>query len=381
MQTTTTAPRDALTDAQVRAVLGASAMSVTIDVEVLDSSNEVTDTLGADLRLDAPGSVTYDATRSVGRTLRLRVDRELSWGAVRLRPVMTLSDGTTSAKFDLGVFLPDTPTSVYTGEVGDVRTFDVECYDLLSGLLSPVARTYVVAASTNVATAVAQAVSDSGFSIPVSIAAAGDIGVLAESMTWSARDDVSWLDVINDLLNSAGWRTVWVGPTGTLRSEPFQAAVDKGTEWEYVSTAAKTIVGLGAQVTADLWQAPNKWVFFVDDPLQGEPSEGSTQYTVLNQSVGVTSIDQRGRTITAKRPVEAGSYGALVAEGDRQVENDRVVETTASVMVGPNPLHDHLDVVEFTYADAGMSGRWEVVGWVLPLDGSDMSLSLRKLVG
>ena len=373
MQTLTAAPRDHLTADQVRQIVAGN-ITVDIGADLLDTDGQYLDDLTADLQ--PSGHIEHRSHRVIHRTCRMQLARELQWGAVRIRPWMTLASGGLTMKAYLGVFLLETPT-MSSGE--EPRTWTVEGYDLLAGLNGEVGRTYRVAAGTRVGAAVEQAVADSGLTVTVNISGSGDSPAIPNDMTWSVRDDVTWLRVVNDLLAAGGYRAAYVSAAGSLRSEPYLAPSARPTEWNYDADAADTTVGVAADVEKDLWGVPNTWVFYVDDPAQGEPVEGSTMYTVVNQSDGLTSIDNRGRTVVAKRALEAADYTSLVSQGDQLVEQDRQVVTKAKMTVGPNPLHGHFDIVDVAHPDAGVTGRWQVSSWRLPLDGSDMDLEARSV--
>lgn len=374
MQILTAIPRDGLTADQVRSVLAASHVTVDVGADLLDAAGVFIEDISTDVELG--GHVEHGSFRTVHRTCKVRMTRELDWGAVRLRLKMTVTAGGVTVPAYIGVFLLETPT---TASGWSPRTWEVEGYDLLGGLAVQVGETYRVAAGSTVTDAVTQAVVDSGLSATVTLADSGTAPTLPTDMVWSVRDDVTWLRVVNDLLAAGGYRAVWADAGGRLRSEPYQPPSERPSEWTYDTSTDDTVVAPELEVTSDLWAAPNRWVFYVDDPQQGNPVEGVTQYTVVNQAAGPTSVDRRGRMITRKVPLSAADYASLVSQGDRIAEGDRRVSTEVEFSVGPNPLHGHFDVVTLIDAEAALSGRWQVSSWRLPLDGGDMTLTARQI--
>jgi len=374
MQITTASPRDLLTDVQVRDVVAGNIV-VDVGADLLDADGTLLEDVSADVV--PAGQIVYGAYRTIHRTCQVQLARELSWGTVRLRPWMDLTAGGVTVRTFLGVFLLDTPVR-QVDESSD-PVWQADGYDLLAALDSPVGATYQVAAGTGLQTAVEAAVAAAGVVAPVVLTEVGDAPATAEGLTWALRDGVTWLRVVNDLLDQAGYRSLRADEAGRFRSQPYRPPTLRPVEWVYDATASDTTVVPDAAVEQDLFDVPNRWVFWVDDPERGEPTAGTTLYEVVNQSDGVTSIDQRGRIISAVHATEAADFASLVAAGDAQVERARQSSASATVTVGPNPLHGHFDIVRLTWPAAGVAGRWQVVGWTLPLDGSDMTLELRKV--
>jgi hypothetical protein len=375
LQTLTAPPREHLTADQVRAIVRGH-VDVDIGADLLDADGAFLEDLTSDLQ--AGGSVELNSHRTVHRTCRVLLSRELDWGAVRLRLWMTLASKTTglALKAFVGVFLLETPTTV-TGRTP--RTWVVEGYDLLGALAVDGGRTYRVAAGTKITDAVVQAIAAAGITATVQLASTGDAPTLPSDMVWSMRDDVTWLRIVNDLLAAGGYRGLWADHLGRYRSEPYRPPQDRGVEWEYDAGHVDTILGDRMELTTDLWQIPNRWVFYVDDPARGEPVAGDTLYIVDTPDTDPTSAAARGRVIPRKVAVDAADHASLVSQGDRIAARDREVTTRAAVTVGANPLHGHFDVIRLVDAEAGVSGKWQVTSWSLPLDGSDMTLDAKAV--
>lgn len=139
MQPLTAAPRDDLTDAQVRALLTGDDITVTAGLELLDTQNRVVDDISDDLA--EGGVVEHDGRAVVHGVCRLSIGRWLAWGRDRVRPYVTLSNDAVSARFNCGVYVLTTPQSRRSD---DTPMYDVQGYDLLQLLLDPVGDTYLV---------------------------------------------------------------------------------------------------------------------------------------------------------------------------------------------------------------------------------------------
>ncbi|GEP38895.1 hypothetical protein NPS01_25580 [Nocardioides psychrotolerans] len=139
MQPLTAAPREDLTDDQVRALLTGDDITVTAGLELLDTQNRVVADISDDLA--AGGVVEHDGRAVVHGVCRLSISRWLAWGRDRVRPYVTLSNDAVTARFNCGVYVLTTPQSRRSD---DTPMYDVQGYDLLQLLLDPVGDTYLV---------------------------------------------------------------------------------------------------------------------------------------------------------------------------------------------------------------------------------------------
>lgn len=364
MQPLTADPRGHLTDTQVRDLLTAPALSVAAGLELLNTSNVVTADISDDL---AGGSVAHDGTAAVHGTCTLQIQRPLAWGVDRVRPFMTLDDGTTQARFNLGVYVLTTPT---TSRGEDPTTYDVTGYDLLHLLQDTPGDTYVVTAGTTYDQAVRDAVDASGIGAPLLLDGTWQDQTLPTAMVWALTEEpASWLRIINDLLFAIGYRGLWADENGTLRSEPYGNPAGRAVEWVFNTSDQHTnLVGEDRTVTEDVWGRPNWWRF-VRRGMATAPTEGDGLYTVENIDQGPSSqAFLGGRVVRRVVYLDAPTQGFLEAQGDRIVAEDTAVTRTLTLAVEPLPIAGHLDVVQVL--DDGTDDKAQVISWELPLDGS-----------
>lgn len=361
-----------VTDAE-RALLVGDDVTVSAGMELLDTSN----TFVADISDDLVGGVVRRNNYAVVHgTCDLAILRELAWGRDRIRPYMTLSDGATSARFNLGVYVLTTPET-RRGE--DPATFDVQGYDLLY-LLSETGPgdTHVATAGTTYLQAIRDVVTASGVGATLRLDGTSQDTALPDDMVWCLTEGgTSWLRIINDLLEAIGYRGLWASADGELRSEPYRAPVDRPVEWTFdTADLATNIVGEDRSLTEDLWAAPNWWRF-VRKGVTTKPAEGAGIYTVTNQSDGPSSVDSLGRTVRKVVYLEAANQASLVAQGDRIVTQDRSSSRRFDLRVDPLPIAAHFDVVQLV--DAGRSDKCQVTQWEIPLDGSPGAWALEAV--
>ena len=350
---------------------------VTVDagLEVLDGSN----TLVSDVStwLDpAKTSVTHRTYAKIHTTAKVSVAQELSWMSQRIRPYITLTgDDGVAVRWDLGVFIMDSPAHK-TGRTPTVWT--VEAYDLLTIIDSPPSTSYRVAAGTSYVAEV-ESIIGTKFGETVGIDQASAAKTLPADLVWAVSDpQVTWLKIVNDLLDAIGYVGIWVDRDGTFRSGPYVSRASRSPSWTFDDSRSDTIMGESATLMQDWFATPNTWVFSRSnpDPAQTIPVEGDGIYTVVNQSDGPASVDVRGWTKVSKRDVDVADQASLVAFGDRVVDDEKAPATKVSLSCSACPVLWHLDTVQVSSGALGLSEkRLGVDSWTLSLDGR-MSLEV-----
>ena len=378
MQPATAPPRDALTSTQITDLIEASTLTVEAGCEVVNAAETEVDDV-SDV-LQAEGSVVERGNyRNIHGLTRLRFTEQLEWGSERVRPFMTLSAGGVSARFDLGTYLLTIPHE----PIGESpATFEVEGFD--KGLLldQPIGETYYIQAGSGYTFWVEEVLRAAGVPVAQQVIDQSAIAkVLPQDRTWLMSEENTYRRVLADLCDAINYRAVWFDWAGRARVEPYESPANRAEEWTYDAQSASTILGEVRDEHADYTDAPNKWVFAVNDPLETFPVEGDGLYIVENQSDGPTSIDARGRTIMA-RPVpitiDAADHDSLVARAAQQVDRDKRLYRDFRFSTGPNPLHWHFDVCRLVDSDTGLDMKLAWRSWVLPLDGSDQTHEARQ---
>lgn len=382
MQPLTAPPRDSLTSAQVTDLLLASSLDVEMGAELLDSTLVVVEDISEDL---AGGQVDRNMHATIHGTCRLLLSRELAWGTDLVRPYVTLDDGVVSARWNLGVFALVSPER----QVGETpELFDVQGYDRLLLLDRQVGADYTVTSGSSYRTALLDVFTAAGLTGVLIEGGAAD-STLPADKTWSlVADDqadpdqtstpVTYLRIVNDLLRAINFRAVWCDQDGLFRCEGYQAPVSRAVEFTFdAGDEQVTIVGEDRRLREDLWAVPNRWVFRWSNG--GTGIEGDGVYTVLNQSDGPTSIDERGLTWTSVVDFEAASQAKLEDLGDRRVAADRRVTSVLEVTTGPFPGAGHGDVFQLVDPVIG-DRKVQATSWSLPLDGGDMSWSWERVL-
>lgn len=370
MQSPAAPPRDDLSAEQVIGLLqDADGVLVDPGCELLNSALQVVDDVSGWLK---GGTVSRNAYNTLHGTCAIAISTALDWGTAIIRPYMTLSDGVIAARFNLGAYYTSTPTESLQE---DPRTYDVQGYDIIHALDDRVGESYSVAAGTDYLSAVEEILLARGYTqYIIDPSATGK--TLPQSRSWALDDNVTWLTIVNDLLSAVGYAGVWSDWDGRLRCEAYVRPLDRGPEWIYTVDPRTSMMATGREITADYYDAPNRWVGVRSNILDGAaPTAGDGIFTYINEFYGPTSVAARGgRVITADiLHLDVADQASLEAEVMRRVDDDLRLKKTQSVSTFPNPLHWHFDRIGVR-EDPSIPTVTEMLGtaWTLPLNGEDM---------
>lgn len=347
-------------------------LTVRSGLELLDNTGTVIDPDISEYLLG--GSVKRDGFRPVHATCRLDLSIELQWTSQRVRPYMTLGDGTTEQTWYLGQFLLATPRKP-VGEVPVV--FRVDGYDLMHIPGTPVGAGYTVASGTGYLAAAQSALEAAG-NVTAVIDQTSAASTLSAAWSWALVEEASYRRIATDLLAAVGYRAPYADRDGAIRSEPYLSPGSRPVTIELTSGLVEEL-----EEETDTFDIPNRWVGVNDDPTQTLPAEGAGLYTLVNQSDGPTSIDQRGYTKTAPiiRVSDVATQAALEAVVKEKAEADRAPYTHLRVRTGPLPVLWHQDVVRVNVPERGGAIRCVSTSWELDLLTGEMTHELRRHYG
>ena len=365
MQSLTQAPRANLTASQVKALITGPSVQVTPGLELLDGNNNFVGDISSTL---VSGTIERHNLAAIHGTCSLVLEGAVGWGVDRLRPFMTLSNGVISARFNLGVFLIQSPVA---NQMENPITYSVIGYDLLCFLDVAVGDTYTVTAGTTYFAAIQSIITALNIGSQLYLDGTLQTITLPNDMVWALApgSKTTWLDIVNDLLAAINYRNLWADENGNFRSTPALLPSLRPVEWVLdTSNPTTNIVLPQRDVSADVYDAHNWWRF-VRTPMTVKPIEGAGIYTVQNTATGRTSQAALGRTI--KAPVQylaASDQTSLVAQGNVVVAADQRVSRTFTISLDPLPIAGHLDIIQFN--DNGSSDICQTASWVIDLKGA-----------
>jgi hypothetical protein len=342
-------PRASLTEAAVKGLLQShSSIQVTYGADGLDGSFRTIADLSAYV---SAGTITSDISSTVQRTLGINIDSDATssgWNYLSgfVKPYTTFTDMATgvSARFNLGVYTLTTPLRPLGGSPS---TLQFQGYDLIYLLRQQVGDTYEVAAGSDPAAAAAQVI---GLAIPeVTVLTVGSATVLPNRLTWpfNPAHPTTFLDIVQVLLGSIGYREVWVDWEGRFRIEPFIDMQQTEFEWTFDMNADDNIVAEEVTQEVDVYDVPNWWRFVMND-LIDTPVEGVSQFTWQDTSpANPGSTMNRGRLIRHIESVSVATYSDLVTYGQRVIAASMSPGETFTVKTQPFPLAWHMDTIHF----------------------------------
>jgi hypothetical protein len=355
-----------------RTLLTGDHLKVSAGLEVLDLNLGFIEDISDEL---AGGSISRNMDARIHGTCRLTLSRQLNWGAVLVRPYMTLSDGDLSARFNLGAYSLTTPER----PVGaSPALYEVEGYDRLYLLDREVGDTYEVASGVGYLAALRTLISAAGLS-GLLLDGTAETKTLPAAMVWPfiterSEQPTTWLRIFNDLAAAVNYRGCWADHDGKFRSEPYATPAVRPPEFTFdADDVDVTIVGQTRTLIEDIWKVPNQWKF-VQQNRTTVPTDGDGLYTVPNQSTGPTSIDARGGLKWVKRTVvDVADQASLVAYGDRVVAADKRTASIIKATTGPFPAAGHHDVFLYVDSELGGTRKVQATEWEFDLTGSDVT--------
>lgn len=367
MQPLLAPPRAGLTEAQVLGLVRDwDGIRIGKGCELVDMALNVLDDMSP---VFGGGYVERKAYATLHGSAELVFARALNWDTALVRPFITLSDGVVSARFNLGVYQTPTPENIR------MKDYAVQAHDILNVLNDLVGESYAVPAGAFPLAEVEAILVDRGVLAYVIDQTRAD-ATLPSARTWPITDDVTWLQIINDLLGSVGYLGAWSDWDGVIRCVPYTNPRERTAEWVYDTHRGTAMMAPDGRWAADWWRAPNRWVGVRSNDVDGPPPvEGAGIYTYQNDTVGRTSVNARnGRVVTA--PIirtDVATQDALVAAVHAQADRDMRVETQVTVNTFPNPLHWHFD--RLAVDDPAIGPVFDVLStsWRMPLDGGDMA--------
>lgn len=183
----------------------------------------------------------------------------------------------------------------------------------------------------------------------------------------------SFLTIVNTLLGEINYTSLWFDRSGVARSEPYTAPTERVVRFTYQSGKDAVVRAHSAQ--DDYFGAHNVFTVGVSnsdtDPIF---------VTEVNDS-----LDSRISTVYRGRiaaPVVMLDGAPSEDEVRRYAQNlvlkSRISTETASIQTAPEAGHEVGDAVSLSLPE--ISGKFEEIGWTLPLDGSLMTHELRRAV-
>jgi hypothetical protein len=388
------APRQSLTEAQVRQLLSkSSSIRWSFGADLLNfdlTPAGTTDLIG--------GTIKRNYRANIHGTCDLELDSTFDYARGLIRPWMAVTDGALSAQFYVGVYTLTTPENRYG--VAKPVSRRVQGYDRLYLLTREIGTSWVAPKNANVLDEVRRAITAAGLTGVLLDSTASSV-TLPEAMIWplvqavgdtpaydltkrqqqtGLENATTWLRVINDLLFSIGYVGLYADPsTGVYRSGPYVQPIDRPVENVFDFDEAYPIIAPERTRVDDTFKAPNVWVF-VRQTMPGnppaEPVEGAGVYTVDK-----SAADARGLRYPQQIPMDVTSQAALVSQGKARVASDQRRQTVyPGIRTAAWPLAGHGDTYQFRDVEQGKDVKVQADSWEMNLNGDDMTHAWTEVV-
>lgn len=335
--------------------------------ELLDGD----DNYKADLVAVLSGSIEksiYNTIRS-GGTLEIVDDGTINFYNDRVRVYYGLLFNGAWVESPLGVFLLTTPGQRVDGKT---ITRSVQMYDKLLVLdQDAVSASYSIAAGGVVTDAVAAVIQGAG-ETKTNITPSSE--TLPAAKTWPAG--TTRLRIVNDLLSSINYFSLWADGNGYYRAEPYVAPASRPVSWAFEDND-KGLYLPDFEIDVDLFNAPNKIICVVSNPEQGEMTAVATN----EDASSPFSYQSRGRWISRVETVDATSQGVLQSTADRLLKES--LQTTETIMYDHAflPQIELNDAVKFVNSLTDTNAKYTVVKQSLKLaPGSLVKSEIRRVL-
>lgn len=378
MQPLTSGPRMHLTSAQVLAAVHSPAPKISHGIDCWQAGETVT---APKVDWDAGNRVSYSyrATDQLGMPVARRAQTRrtgsltlidppdpISLASYTFRPWTEMIDPKSGApvRFHRGVYRAHAVPPI--SDNGKQRSVTLSLIDITSIIDQPTAAGTVIPAATNrvtwAATKVA-ALTQKQLHVTQSSTVTGS-PIVFEAGT-------SWLEIINVMLEGAGYGPVYADDEGLYRSDPLSIQATKGAEWAYGPDSGRIVSASALTPLRD--RIANVARFVARTPEQGKSGVEERR----NETVGPLSIATAGERVEVV-DVEADTQTVLSGIADAQAP--RIFAGGGLRLEGHvaiNPLHADRDICSVARPRLGLSGLWELVEWTQPLQTPSSAAAVR----
>lgn len=297
----------------------------------------LTDTVERTLDGVSGGSLTFNANAVIRGGGSIEYQGEpVDWLQYRIQPWYKIEAAGKVVEFPRGVFIPSTPGTTY-GDGGN--SVSVELYDKTHILDEDrFESSYSAPKGTNVTARVRSLILGIG---ETKMAITESEAVLATGMVWDAG--TSKLRVINDLLASINYFSIWVDGYGMFRADPYTSPHDRPLAFGFVDDE-NGIYSPEFVNEKDLFNIPNKVVCIGQSDGNAPAKIG---VATNEDPKSASSFLSRGRWIVrVEEGVDATSQAVLDSLARRYLAEGRLAGSTFDLEHAPIQL-DLNDAVGF----------------------------------
>lgn len=345
--------------------------------DLLDSNDDLIEPLQGVLPGGGLDFSAYTAIKGSGKMSVRDVGQAVDWLNVRVRPMALISalDGQPAHEHGLGVYICSAPVEEWD-ETGCTR--EVELLDKMAILDQDIVTDengdpvmFVAPVGANVVDTVVDLINGVGEATP---AIEPDSPALQASQVWDLGTPV--LKIVNDLLATGGYASLWVDPMGNYRVSPYLPPAQR--QPVYAASAPFTVGNRSVldpnwRKDRDIYSIPNRYVAVG----QGDGDVEAPVAVVTNTDVNSPfSFQSRGRWVTrVVTGVEATGLVELEARAWMGLAQASSVSTGIALEHRFLPDLVVNSTIQFTHPDAEVDLLCYVTNTSIPFDATALCKS------
>lgn len=266
------------------------------------------------------------------------------WLRLRVQPWYSFTAGGQTVEWPIGVFIPASPSLQYGAgqQAGSISLYDK------THILDQdrVDNTFVAAEGAVVTELVRSIITDTG---ETRIAVTDSDATLRKAMAWEAG--TSKLRIINDLLESINYFSIWTDGWGTFRADPYTSPGSRLSQYNFIDDDTGIYLPEFTH-DEDGFNVPNKVICIA----QSNGDEPALVAVATNTDPNNKySYPYRGRWITrVEEGVEATDQATLDSIAERLLNEGRQVGSTYEIKHAPIQVLPN-DAVSFRRDAHGLS--------------------------
>ncbi len=306
------------------------------------------------------GSISYNSLDSlkISASLTVNISNDETFSAKKIR-IYCVLNGMSSP---LGTFLIATPSSDF--EV--VQSIDVTCYSTLWPVkVNKCDERYFIPKGTNVVNEVKRLLL--GYEYTVNIPSSSK----TTSIDQEFKIGTSHLEIINSLLDSIGYSSLYEDFEGNYCAREYILPENRETEIIYDKDDIDNILEINCKSELDLFNIPNKFIRYVNDP----EIELAAIYTNI---YGVTGTERTGIVnVDAREVKDVADYDTLYLLCKKAAAEATSIYHKVTIYTAINPEHLYLNCIQLNHHQC--RGKYIETSWEIELStGGTMTHHLRE---
>ncbi len=265
----------------------------------------------------------------------------------------------------LGTFLLSTPRQ----NIDDMYTqIAMECYSTLWLLdVNKLTERLYVAEGTNVVNECIRLLT--GYGVEISITESSK----TTSVPREWEIGISILDVVNDLLGTINYTSLYVDGTGSYMAKPYILPEDREIDFTYNEEDEDNIVLPNMGNELDFFDIPNVWVKYVNNPQT--PNLTATYEN--NNPQSPTSTYNRQTNVHVEEVMDAPDVETLMSMCKRDLQSAMSVYHKVTINTAIEDGHSYMNTIQLNLN--GIQGKFTETDWDIECTtGGNMTHSLRE---